>query len=106
MNKPHRMSDEDYAANLYCHIFGVEEDGDDANTRRILDALNTLTERERISLECRFRECRTLEQTREALGGVGNERVRQIQAKAIRKLRHPARVRDMSVAQIEATITQ
>jgi len=93
-------SDNDYTANLYCAVFKTPEDEDDYNPRRILDALNTLTERERRVLECRFKYAKTLEHTAEEIG-CGRERARQIESKALRKLRHPSRMRDMSVSQIE-----
>jgi len=53
-------------------------------------ALETLTDRERDVLRMRFREGKTLVNVGIALG-VGKERIRQIEAKALRKLRHPTR---------------
>ena len=53
-------------------------------------ALETLTEREADILRKRYRDKMTLR----AIGdiqGVGQERIRQIEAKALRKMRHPAR---------------
>jgi len=94
------LNDDDYTAHLYCEIFGTPEDRDDHNPGRILDVLNTLTVRERRLLECRYRHGMTLEQTGTEIG-VTKERARQIISKALRKLRHPERVRDMSVKQIE-----
>lgn len=94
------LNDDDFTALLYCEIFGTEEDGDDYNTSRILDALNTLSERERYVIERWYRYDWTLAQISNEIG-VGKERVRQILLKAIRKLRHPSRMRDMSVSQIE-----
>jgi transcriptional regulator with XRE-family HTH domain len=57
----------------------------------IASVIKELTPREQRVLRMRFYEDMTLEATREALG-VSRERVRQIEAKAIRKLRHPDRV--------------
>ena len=58
------------------------------------DVLETLTERERKVLELRFGldtgRSRTLEEVGKEFG-VTRERIRQIEAKALRKLRHPSR---------------
>jgi len=63
--------------------------------RSILDALG---EREREVLEMRFGlkdgESHTLEEVGRAFG-VTRERVRQIESKALRKLRHPGRSRKL-----------
>ena len=62
------------------------------------DILNVLTDRERTILEMRFgmvdgRE-RTLDEVSTSLG-VTRERIRQIEAKALRKLRQPTRTREL-----------
>ncbi len=61
------------------------------------DVLSTLTERERKVIEMRFglngdNEEKTLEQIGQQYQ-VTRERIRQIEAKALRKLRHPTRIR-------------
>lgn len=56
--------------------------------------LKTLTGRERDVLVSRFLKGMTLEQTAKLLG-VGRERIRQIEAKALRKMRHPDRSADL-----------
>jgi len=75
----------------------------DETTRELLrqqmqDVLNSLTEREREVLDLRFGltngESLTLEEVGEKLG-ITRERVRQIEAKALRKLRHPTRSRKL-----------
>jgi len=62
------------------------------------DALDSLSERERKVLELRFGlvggQDWTLEEVGQALG-VTRERSRQIEAKALRKLRHPIRSRKL-----------
>lgn len=73
----------------------------DAAARQLLkeqirSALNVLNEREREVLEMRFGLSNGQESTLEEVGahfGVTRERVRQIEAKALRKLRHPSRSR-------------
>lgn len=64
----------------------------------INEVLKTLTDRERIILELRFGLKDGKEMTLEAVGkkyGVTRERIRQIEAKALRKLRHPSRSRKL-----------
>ncbi len=76
---------------------------DDATSRHLLEeqirsALDVLNERERAVLELRYglRDGRshTLEEVGRELG-VTRERIRQIEAKALRKLRHPVRSRKL-----------
>ena len=58
------------------------------------NVLLTLTEREEKVLKLRFGledgQCRTLEEVGQIFG-VTRERIRQIEAKALRKMRHPSR---------------
>jgi RNA polymerase primary sigma factor len=63
---------------------------------KLSDVLMTLTDRERKILEMRFGLSDGYERTLEEIGKMYNvtrERIRQIEAKALRKLRHPTRVR-------------
>ncbi len=75
----------------------------DATSRQLLkeqlhSILDSLNERERAVLEMRFGlkdgESHTLEEVGQAFG-VTRERVRQIESKALRKLRHPGRSRKL-----------
>jgi RNA polymerase primary sigma factor len=65
---------------------------------RLADVLTTLTERERKVLEWRFGLVDGYQRTLEEVGKqykVTRERIRQIEAKALRKLRHPTRARQL-----------
>jgi RNA polymerase primary sigma factor len=65
---------------------------------RILDVLTGLNERERRVLDLRFGLADGCSRTLEEVGkefNVTRERVRQIEAKALRKMRHPARIRHL-----------
>ena len=65
---------------------------------RLAGVLSTLTEREQRVLELRFGLKDGYEHTLEEVGKqykVTRERIRQIEAKALRKLRHPTRVRHL-----------
>jgi RNA polymerase primary sigma factor len=65
---------------------------------RIKDVLDTLSERERAVLEQRFGLVDGYSRTLEEVGkqfDVTRERIRQIEAKALRKMRHPTRIRQL-----------
>ena len=65
---------------------------------KLRDVLDTLTEREREVLEQRFGLADGAGRTLEEVGKqfqVTRERIRQIEAKALRKLRHPTRIRKL-----------
>ena len=65
---------------------------------KIKDVLETLTDRERQVLEQRFGLVDGYSRTLEEVGRqfqVTHERIRQIEAKALRKMRHPTRIRQL-----------
>jgi RNA polymerase primary sigma factor len=65
---------------------------------RIRDVLDTLNPREREVLEQRFGLVDGYSRTLEEVGKqfqVTRERIRQIEAKALRKMRHPTRIRQL-----------
>jgi len=76
----------------------VEEAGFAMLREKLREVLGTLTEREREVLEQRFGlrdgSCRTLEEVGRQFQ-VTRERIRQIEAKALKKIRHPSRIREL-----------
>ena len=65
---------------------------------KIIHVLHTLTERERAVIEQRFGLVDGYSRTLEEVGRqfkVTRERIRQIEAKALRKMRHPTRLRHL-----------
>lgn len=75
----------------------VEEEVELASLRKVLnDVMDALSERERSILRMRFGlddgRTKTLEEVGKSFG-VTRERIRQIEAKALRKLRHPSRAK-------------
>lgn len=87
-------SDVGYPFNLIDAVFCREVEWyDDADHMEGLEhALETLSDREQEVIHKRFQELKTLEETGRDFN-VTRERIRQIEAKAVRKLRHPARQR-------------
>lgn len=81
-----------YPYNLMDDIFTKPTDWilTEDNINGLRDAVASLTEREQQVLRYRYEDGLTLTETGEKIN-VGQERIRQIQAKALRKLRHPSR---------------
>lgn len=76
----------------------MESTGFSMLKEKIKDVLDTLSERERAVLEQRFGLCDGYSRTLEEVGKqfeVTRERIRQIEAKALRKMRHPTRIRKL-----------
>ncbi|HEX3817076.1 MAG TPA: RNA polymerase sigma factor RpoD [Chthoniobacterales bacterium] len=79
---------------------------------KIKDVLDTLTDRERQVLEQRFGLVDGYSRTLEEVGRqfrVTRERIRQIEAKALRKMRHPTRIRQLEgfleAADLQVSVT-
>ncbi len=83
-----------YPLNLARAIFDSVEEARKVYIPGISAALATLTEREQGVIMHRFQRKLTLEQCGKEYG-VTRERIRQIEAKALRKLRHPTRANMM-----------
>lgn len=83
-----------YPLNIAKAIFDSTEEARKCYIPGISAALATLTEREQGVLMHRFQRKLTLEQCGKEYG-VTRERIRQIEAKALRKLRHPTRANMM-----------
>ena len=81
-----------YPFNLARDIFGSEEDAMKIYVPGIPLALATLSEREADVLRKRYCDKMTLKAIGE-IQEVGGERIRQIEAKALHKLRHPSRMK-------------
>ncbi len=97
-----------YPYNLALKIIGFESDeskelAQTLSINGIKTGLKTLTDREQLVLEYRYKDIQTLEQVGKLLG-VTRERVRQIEAKALRKLRHPTRLTKMKAYTYEDMI--
>ena len=76
----------------------MEEAGFSMLKEKLKHVLGTLTEREREVLELRFGLIDGQPRTLEDVGRqfqVTRERIRQIEAKALKKIRHPSRIRDL-----------
>lgn len=97
-----------YPLNLAKTVFDDEDGARNTYIPGISAALATLTEREQGVIMMRFQQKKTLEQCGKECG-VTRERIRQIEAKAIRKLRHPSRVNMMKavpLTELQAQYTE
>lgn len=94
--KMHEMP-EYWPFHLMHAVFGEKKETElylQANLAGIFEALNSLDDCEKIVILLRFKDRMTLTGVGEKLG-VNSERVRQIEAKALRRLRHPSRAGKM-----------
>jgi len=91
------MTDNEYASKIYCSVFCITDDGGDTYTRGVLDALAALSKREQFALVCYIRHGYSFKQTGAALGGLTGESARGVIYKALLKLRHPSKLKKLSV---------
>lgn len=97
-----------YPLNLAKAIFDSVEEARKVYIPGISAALATLTEREQGVIMHRFQRKLTLEQCGKEYG-LTRERIRQIEAKAIRKLRHPTRtnmIKSVPLTELQAMHTE
>jgi len=94
------MTDNEYASRIYCCVFCTDADDGDSYTRGILDAIGTLTVREQTALESYYRHDNNYKQTGSVIGNISGEAARRIVQKALLKLRHQSRRKNMSVKNI------
>jgi sigma-70, region 4 len=94
------MTDMEYMSRVYCATWNLDNDNGDLYIQGIQEALHTLSEREQLALELRYREGMTYKMVGQNIGGVCTERARYIIQMAMRKLRHLSPSICMSVSQI------
>jgi len=94
------MTDQEFALKIYSRIFSTESDYNDAYIQGILDMIGTLKIREQVALKSYYRTGNTYKQTGKILSGISGEAARKLVNKALLKLRHPSRSRNMSIKSI------
>lgn len=85
---------ETYPMNLVQVVFANDDSKKYICVDGVYEAIASLTPREQAVLESRFKDRLTLEKTGKAQN-LTRERIRQVEAKALRKLRHPSRANIM-----------
>jgi len=92
--------------NLIKRVFENNEDkAREVSVKKFMQTLITLSEREQKVLRLRFEELKTLKDSGKELE-ITQERVRQIEAKAMRKLRHPLRTTEFMTVSTSEMIEQ
>jgi DNA-binding CsgD family transcriptional regulator len=95
-----------YPMNLIKRVFQDNEDKSrEVSIKKFLQTLATMSEREQKVLRLRFEEKKTLKETGKECG-ITQERARQIEAKAIRKLRMPIRTQEFMTVTISDMVEQ
>lgn len=93
----------DYPRNLMAAIMQQDYYNDKLpDIEDVSNTLLTLLPHERNVIEFRYRDGLTLKETGENLG-VTHERIRQIELKALRKLRHKSRLNNLVYVQVKAS---
>lgn len=104
-----RASERSYPENIFFELVGGEANIVSDNVEGLEYVISLLTEREQTILKARYINGETLEEVGKTFG-VTRDRIRQIQAKALRKLRHPSRrkyyIKGKSVVEAEIKLLE
>jgi len=92
------MTDNEYAVKIYCRVFQVINDDGDTCISGVFDMIKTLSTDEQAALNSYFRDGNTFRKTGEVLGGIKAEAAQRLVNKAILKLKHPSRLKYMSIS--------
>lgn len=93
----------DYPRNLMAAIMKQDYYNDKLpDIEDVTNTLLTLLPHEKVVIEYRYKDGLTLKETGENLG-VTHERIRQIELKALRKLRHKSRLNNLVYVQVKAS---
>jgi predicted DNA-binding protein YlxM (UPF0122 family) len=93
------MTNNEYAAIIYRQVYNRDGDSD-VYTRGMMEALKSITHKEQVVLENRFRHRMTLKEAGKEFG-ISEYAVRYTVKKALARLRHPFRLRMMSMTRVE-----
>ena len=81
------LDSKEYAARIYCLVFEVDDDDGDTCTDGVMVAISKLDERDRVVLECRYRQGMTCKKAGMQIGGVTGARASYIARRAINRLK-------------------
>jgi len=93
------MTENEYAARIYCKVFQLESPDDDIYVRGTLDAISTLTEQEQRALRYYYRDGLTYKQTGAQLS-LSESSANRVVRKALLKLRRPGSLDRIRVSRI------
>jgi len=99
------MTDNEFAACVYCGMYGLKEADSDIYVQGVLDAIKSLDDSYQQALECYYRKGMTYKQAGEKLG-MSAASMNHIVLKAILQLRHPSRSRNIRVSTITGNLNQ